>query len=199
VLNTHRNELMRYLELMRTRGKDRSETTAEDAAQLWRDAFPSLPLADVDVELREWLLTGRHVVERFRVKRRGWPVAERKLDDADVYAMRGLLRLMATDHEAQGRADVAAALAIEPTNVLARLGTLLLKETMTAAEARAMTAAHRGDWRAWWLASVVLQGPDADESEVRAMREKACALIAHNPALMTPPRLCDREEAAAAP
>ena len=35
------------------------KATVEDAAELWRRAFPSLPLAEVDSELRQWLVFER--------------------------------------------------------------------------------------------------------------------------------------------
>jgi hypothetical protein len=79
----------------------------------------------------------------------------------------------------------------EPTNVLARLLTTALDDTvLTPDDGRALTAAHEDDWRAWWLASMALSDSRGDQAEAHAARARACALIAANPALNPPPILC---------
>jgi hypothetical protein len=53
-----------------------------------------------------------------------------------------------------------------------------------------MTAAHRDDWRAWWIAAVTLSQAGADSREVANARTAACQLFAGNPALLAPSDLC---------
>jgi hypothetical protein len=191
LINRHRDELVRYLQLLHEAGKPRSKATAEDVAQLWREAFPSLPLAEVDSELRQWLIAGSHTVMHFTVQLRTWPVTERTLDDAEVYAARGTLCALVANRPAEARSDAAAALALDPGNVPARLlVTALDHAPVTADQARAMTAAHRDDWRAWWIAAVTLSHAGADAREVANARTAACQLFAQNPALLAPSDLC---------
>lgn len=200
LINEHRPELVHYMELLRSSGKPRDQVTVEEAQRMWREAFPSLPLGEVDLELKNWLLTGHHVVLRFNVPPRSWPIAERALGDADVYAVRGMLRILTSDRDADARPDLAAALAAEPTNVLARVFTVALDRKMLSVdEARAMTAAHGADWRAWWLAAMAISAVQGSAEELEAARAKACTILAHNPAVIAPPKLCDDEVSTGAP
>lgn len=191
LMNKHRDELAQYLQLLHTAGKPRMLATAEDAAQLWREAFPSLPLTEVDSEVRQWLIAGSHVVLHFTVRLGDWPVTERALRDADVYAARGTLCALVADRPAEARSDAAAALALDPGNVTARLLVSALDHAeVTADQARAMTTAHRDDWRAWWIAAVALSQAGAEAREVANARTAACRLFAQNPALTAPSDLC---------
>ena len=192
LINTHPQELVQYMRLVEIRGKSREIVSAADETALWREAFPSLPLADVDAQLEQWLLHGSHLVTHFKIKRRTWPVAERALGDADAYAIRGMLLGLVVKHPVQAQENLAAAIAADPTNVLARLITAALdNKLMTTDEARALAAAHRTDWRAAWLAALAITRADGDAEEVRALCVHACSLIAHNPALVAPSELCD--------
>jgi hypothetical protein len=196
LINAHRDELAHYLLLLDETGKSRNEATADDAAQLWHEAFPSLPLAEVDAELREWLRSGRHAVIHLNVQLRTRPVTERPLGDADVYATRAMLCALVTHRPAEARTNVSAALALEPGNVLARLTTAALDHApITVEQARAMTAAHREDWRAWWTAAIALSHEGRDANEIANARTAACALFAQNPALVAPSDLCVRQPA----
>lgn len=191
LINKHRDELLRYLQLLDEAGKPRRKDTQEDAARLWGAAFPSLPLAEVDAELRQWLIAGSHTIMHFTVQFRTSPVTERTLGDADVQAARGTLCALVANRPAEARSDAAAALALDPGNVSARLlVTMLDHAEVTADQARAMTEAHRDDWRAWWIAALTLSRAGADAREVASARTAACTLFAQNPALTAPSDLC---------
>ncbi|HEX8107690.1 MAG TPA: DUF1570 domain-containing protein, partial [Kofleriaceae bacterium] len=112
LINKHRDELVHYLQLLHEVGKPRMKATVEDAAQLWSEAFPSLLLADVDSELRQWLIAGSHVVMHFTVQLQTWSVTERALGDADAYAARGTLCALVANRPAEARTDAAASLAL---------------------------------------------------------------------------------------
>lgn len=191
LLNEHRAELVRYMQLLDTTDEPEAALSPEQDAQVWGKAFPSLPLGAVDGELHQWLLTGHHVVLHFNLRLPQWPVSERRLGDAEVYAIRGLLRATVANQPAQARADIAAALAAEPTNVLARLLTVALDhKKVTTDDARAITAVHQDDWRAWLLASIAMSDGHGDRAELEAARRRACELISANPALIVPMKLC---------
>ena len=197
LINVHQRELAHYLQLLHSVGSPCARSTADQAAAIWREAFPSLPLAEVDNELRQWLVTGSHVVMHFNVQLRDWPIAERALGDADVYAARGAMRALITDRRVDARADATAALAAEPANVLARLLVAALdRAEPTVDQVRAMTAAHRDDWRAWWVAAHVLSAAHGDAAEIADAQRTACALFARNPALLAPSELCAGDRAA---
>jgi len=192
LINIHPQELVQYMRLIEIRGESRESFSVEDHAALWREAFPSLPLADVDAQLRQWLRTGSHVIQHLHVKRRTWPIAERMLGDADAYAVRGMLLGLIANRRVAARENLAAAIAAEPTNVLARLAMLELDDAaLTVEEARALVAANRADWRAAWLAAIAIVRAHGDAEEQRGLRARACSLIAHNPAVVAPPELCD--------
>jgi Flp pilus assembly protein TadD len=87
---------------------------------------------------------------------------------------------------------VAAALATEPTHVLARLLAAALDHTeVTADEARAIVGAHEDDWRAWMLVAVI----SSQSGEAEAARVRACEIAAANPVLLPPPELCSGRRA----
>jgi len=192
LINEHRAELVHYMQLLG--GSFDLVATEEDrVARAWSAAFPSLPLSTVDAVLQQWLVTGHHLVLHVDVQLRARPVTERGLGDADVYALRGLLHARIASHEAQAHQDMTAALAAEPTNVLARILSVALDQAKLTPEAgRALTAAHEDDWRAWLLATMALSDVPGNEAEAQAARGRACELIAANRALVPPAALCRR-------
>jgi len=190
LINEHRAELGNYMQLLDS-SFDPEVTPADRAARAWSEAFPSLPLSTVDGVLQQWLVTGHHLVLHVNIQLRTWPIAERGLGDADVYAVRGLLHAVVANQKAQAHQDLAAALAAEPANVLARLLTVMLDQAkITPEDGRALTGAHADDWRAWLLATIALSGAHGDEAEIQAARGRTCELIAANPALVPPAALC---------
>lgn len=184
--NTRAKELVQYLQLLQRDG----ETSPDQMERTWNEAFPSLRFGDVDVELQQWLITGRHDVMRVKMEQHRWPVTERTLGDADTYAIRGALRIE-LDQRAQGRAEVTAALELEPNHALARVLLVALDNKMiTVEQARALVAAHPDDWRAWWLATLAIEEVGGDVAEYEAARAKTCAMVAQNAALAPPRPLC---------
>jgi len=179
LLNTHGEEFLHYLELL-----DRvAEVPAaqQDAAVVaaWRAAFPSLPEAEVDAVFRPWLTAGRHVVTTIRVRPQDEPIAERSLPEGDVYALYAIAH-RADAERPKSQAEIAAALAADPTNILAHaLAVLRGTPQLTAEVGRAIARTHPGDCRAWWLASLALPDP-ADRAERDAANRKACVLAARD-------------------
>jgi len=199
LISEHRAELARYMQLL-DQPADEKASPAEVAARQWREAFPSLPLDEVTGELQQWLLSGHHRVVHLTIQLRAWPVTVRTLGDADVYATRGLLRSFKANQDLQRRADVDAALAAEPTNVLGWVLRWTSDDaTPTSDQGRAISAAHPEDWRAWLLATVALQHAGAAAEEIESARTRACELAANNPALTIPRGLCDDLSAARSP
>lgn len=192
LINQHRAELQRYVHLLDGVGAE-IERRPELARRIWDLGFPTLPLTVAERELHDWIINGSHVVTHFRLKPRDWSVTKRRLGDADVYAVRALLRRLAGKRDAQVRADVAAALAAEPTNVVARLLAAALDHTgITADDARAIVGAHEDDWRAWMLVAGAAQD---NTGEAEAARARACKLVAANPVLLPPSELCSSRRA----
>jgi hypothetical protein len=199
LINEHRAELVRYMQLL-DEPADEKASPGEVAARQWREAFPSVPLGEVTAALQQWLLSGHHRVVHVNIQLRAWPVTVRKLGDADVYATRGLLRSLMANQDAQRRADVDAALAAEPTNVLGWVLRWTSDDAKpTSDQGRAITAAHPEDWRAWLLAAVALQSAGGAAEEIESARTRCCELAANNPALTVPSGLCGDLSAARSP
>jgi hypothetical protein len=170
------------------RYEDRLAQTSGPAAQaaLWTEVFPDLTTSKLDQELPYWLAQGKHTTWHFTVKLQEWPVVERVLGDGDVLASRALLRLLLGGNRKPN--ELAAALAVEPTNVIARLIEALVDGAVDPGHARAVVTAHPEDWRAWALLALALKHGD----EAGAAQVKACTLAAANPAIVPPSGLCSR-------
>lgn len=163
-----------YEHLLDTVGPDRA----------WSMAFPNMTAEQLGQEVRQWLIHGKHSVWHFKVKLQEWPVTERPLGDGDVYAVRALLRAIFSPK--QPATDLAAALAADPTNVLAQILALARGAKPSIADAHAAAAAHPDDWRAWALVA------SAGGVDAVVARDKACALAAQNPAVQPPHGLCEK-------
>jgi hypothetical protein len=189
LMNEHRAELVRYLQGLADLDPAKGPWD-EQAERAWREAFPSSTPAVLDSELRQWLINGRHLVLHLRVRPQVTTIEDRTLSDADVYAIRGLL--YSVRDKARERENVAAALAAEPTCVLARLlaHDLDAAAQLSPAEARAITAAHGDDWRAWWLQAYAISATHGDPADLQVAATQACTLLAENPAVVAPPGLC---------
>jgi hypothetical protein len=194
LINEHREELVHYAELL---AAPAVKADPDDPAQTLRDwaaAFPSLPIDRIDQELRGWVVRGKHMVVQYELHEPSAPRTERALSDAEVHAIEGYLSI----HDSQEREHVAAALALDPTNVLARLLELSHRKVVPAvAEARAVAAAHPDDWRAWWLEVQARRAAHADDPAIATATARACSLIALNPAVRAPPDLCAANDAQA--
>jgi hypothetical protein len=156
-------------------------------ARAWHDVFPALTPAVLDRELRQWLAYGRHNVWKFAVKLQQWPITERPLTDGDVHAARALLRYILMRERPELQTELTAALAANPTNIVARMVRVALDKTITLEDARRVAQAHPEDWRSWWLVGLAAswQGDEA-----AAARAKACALLAKRPSLAAPTDWC---------
>lgn len=142
----------------------------------------SANLDELEAEIKRWLVSGRHTVLHYDVQLPTLPVTERELGDADVHAIRAVLRA-----EFQGRMDLAksdadAALAIDPTHVLAAFMRYRVDKSIAPDAARAVAKAHPDDWRAHMLVAWAIKEGD----EARVAFERACELAAQNPAFVTP-------------
>jgi hypothetical protein len=143
----------------------------------------SAQLDELEAEVKRWLVSGSHTVLHYNVKLPTYPVTERSLDDADVYAARALLRLEFGGRRDLAKLDADAALAADPSHILGNVITRELGQPLAPDRARALAAAHPDDWRAWMLVVDAL-GRRGDEA--RTAFERACELSARNPALVTP-------------
>jgi Protein of unknown function (DUF1570) len=164
VLNQRYDQLGRYLERL-------NELPDDKQADAWGEAFPDLSLDQLDDELSGWLRSGKLRLPRIDVTVHDVPVRESRLGDADVLAVRSLLNFKFKD---VGAAHVAAedALAIQRTNLLARLINTELTHEIAPTDARATAAAYPDDWRAWRLVELALK----DQPEAEAARNRVCAL-----------------------
>lgn len=191
LINEHKAELAHYLWLIDHTGDPADGPWWQQQQRAWSNGFPSLPVEEVDHKLRQWLSDGSHRVLKFYVHAKDAPITGRRLSDADTYAIRSYLFGGPTPAQrARGRVECSQALALEPTNVLARVIEVVDGEKPTLAIGRAIAAAHPDDWRAWWLATMALKDAHGDPSELDHARNQACELIARNRALVAPPQLC---------
>lgn len=102
------------------------------------------------------------------------------MTDADVLAMRGLLRelhLKQPGKQVSLPRETEAAIGLDPTNVTARLVEVAHRGPLPLDVASRVVAANPLDWRAWWLLwGSTPAGTDADEAH-----HKVCELLLYNP------------------
>jgi hypothetical protein len=168
LVNQYPTQLAQYLQRL-------NESSQEGvAAELWRASFPDLPPEKLDRELFSWLYIGEYRPIRVKLKMPRFSVTARALADADVLALRGFLHLWLKGDQVTAGKDAEAAVALDRTNVLARLIQDALERPITADDALATTAAHPDDYRAWLLLERVLRG----SPEANAALTRACSLAA---------------------
>jgi hypothetical protein len=178
--NTHPQELLRYAERL-------DQLTEDTMGQAWTEVFPALVPERFDAELRDWLGHGRHTVWEFKVRLQDWPVTERPLRDTDVYVARALMRQIFAKPGDPPPPELAAAVAADPTDLVARLVETAYKQPVTVDDARRVADAHPDDWRAWWLLASAASWKGDDG---RIGRERACALVTAHPTGWTPTEWC---------
>jgi hypothetical protein len=162
------------------------ELPEDEVARAWTDVFPDLTPDRLDAALRYWIASGDHEVWRFTVKLDPPAVRQRVLGDADVHAVRALLRFRFDRADPRAREGLAAALAADPTHVLANLVAAELGPRLSPEVAQRIADAHPDDWRAWWLVVLARNGtPEAGDA-----RDRVCALVRPAPAIALPPDLC---------
>ncbi|HTR54508.1 MAG TPA: DUF1570 domain-containing protein [Kofleriaceae bacterium] len=169
LLNNHPAELRKL--------EHQLESQKFDAA--WQTSFGDLTLDQVDKQVLDWLGSGGIAVASYKLELQQWPTQQRSLGDADVHALRALLHFYRDRDDS--RHETAAAIALDPSNVLARIVESDLDKQPPAIDvAKALVAAHPDQWLAWGLLYAALkQGPDAD-----AAHAKMCELVLQNPELL---------------
>jgi hypothetical protein len=168
LLNQRFDQLGRYLQRL-------NELPDDKQAEAWAEAFADLPPDRLDDELSEWLISGQLALPRIAVAVHEVPTRERPLGDADALAARSLLNL---HFKGVGPADITAAeaLAIDRTNLIARLINSELTHEIAPTDARATAAAYPDDWRAWRLVELAVK----DQAEAEAARARVCALTGND-------------------
>jgi hypothetical protein len=148
------------------------------ASYLRTGTFGDMSIDDVTAELGEWLQTGSHTILTFGLKgNAATPGPSRRLGDADVYVTRALLMLKLAGRARVNDASAAvhAAVAAEPTHVLANVMAFGLGDDIDEARARAMVEAHPDQWMAWFVRGASL--PKGSRERVDAQR-RMCELAA---------------------
>jgi hypothetical protein len=184
--NVHPLELARYEQRL-------TELPSAEQEHAWAEVFPDLPPSQLDQDLPHWFAYGSHKVWHFSAKLHESPVEQRSLTDGDVYATRALIRYLFDQHHASR--ELVAALASDPTNVIARLVESVLKNSVDPTIAREVVKVHPDDWRAWSLLAIALAHGD----EALGARDKACALATRNPAAVPPQGFCPNTHATSEP
>jgi hypothetical protein len=179
LLNEHPTQLGQYMDRL-------VQTPAAEQAQLWSAVFPDLPADKLDHELAKWVHYGSIKVLKYTVALRDWPVTEAPAAQADVLASKGLLRYL--DGPQVPSAEIAQALTLDPTNMIANLINTAAQKSIAPELAHSVTAAHPDDWRAWWLAWRAAR----DGAESREARDKTCALLDAHP-IAVPIEACRRD------
>jgi hypothetical protein len=152
-------------------------------AGAWSEVFFDLS-EKLDNTLSDWIRFGELTVHRYKVKLKTFSVAKRVLGDSEVYTARALLRdRMRSDGPVPSEAT--AALAIDPTNVLAQMIRMAHEDRFDPEVARSLAAAHPGDWRAWLL----VEAATRHGTEAEAAHARACALATNAPAVL-PRSMC---------
>jgi len=150
----------------------------EPQERAWAESFPDVPIGDLDRVVRAWEVEGQHRIWHYHVKLLQPHLVHRALAENDVLALRAFL--------GASPQSIAAALAADPTNVIANLVAAYEHKTISLDAARAVAKAHPEDWRAWML---VLDA-HATGDEAKIARAHACTLAAKNAANMVPDKLC---------
>lgn len=134
----------------------------------WQSVFPELSPEALDRGIN-WDLRKLKLPE-VRVSVAQVPTKVRILGDADVLAVRALLRGVSGDKESLPEATAAVSLA--PTQLLASLVLAAHRAPLSAEHLRALTDAHPHDPRAWLLRAQLAD----DEAERQDAYMRVCAL-----------------------
>lgn len=179
LLNEHPAQLGQYMDRL-------VQTPAAEQAQLWSAVFPDLPADKLDHELARWVHYGSIKVLKYTVALRDSPVTEAPAAEADVLAAKGLLHYL--NGPQVPSAEIAQALTLDPTNMIANLINTAAQRSIAAELAHRLAAAHPDDWRAWWLVWRAAR----DGAESREARNKTCALLDAHP-IAVPIEACARD------
>lgn len=151
---------------------------SEDAA--WQAAFPDLPQALLDLELTQYVKSGRWAIMTIRVPPEPQRAVESPVADADVHAWRALFYAMrakmnAGDAEAvrRGRAEIADAQRQDEGHVRALAAVAAFGDTIPLDRARRATQAHAEDWLAWQLLAEAEVGEEARSAATKEALRRA--------------------------
>jgi hypothetical protein len=169
LLNNHAAELARYEQALLLAG--------HGAMPRWSDVVPELATAELQHQLGLWLIRGRHTVWRYKLHVETWPTTVRPLAEADVHAVEGMLVIRLRPDESAR--ELATALRLDPTNLVANLATAARDRGLPLAGAQALVAAHGDDWRAWRLLAMAQHA--AHDPAARDSTARMCALLANDP------------------
>jgi hypothetical protein len=172
-LTNHRPaDLLRYVQRL-------AALSPEQQATAWSEVFPDLPPETLDETLTNWVRFGDLTVHRYKVKLKDFTVARRPLGDSEIYTARALLR---DQYHPRGPvpAEVSAALAIDPNNVVAQMLRMSHEGRFELDRARELAKAHPDDWRAWLLVELAAE----HGKEAEAAHARVCTLVADAPAVL---------------
>jgi hypothetical protein len=165
LLNERYDQFSRYLQYL-------NEHPHADPDEAWRAAFPKLTPAELDATLAMWIRNGAVKLPHIAVTTQEFPSTERRLTDADVLAARSVLTLRFKEDVAAARSLSEAALALDRTQLLARLVETAITRNIEPYDARVTAAVHADDWRAWRLVALALN----QQPEGKAAFERMCKL-----------------------
>lgn len=168
--NRRPDDLLRYIQRLLELPKD-------DQPAAWQAVFPDLTPDKLDRILDDWIKTGDLTLHHYKIKLRDLAVTQRVLGDGEILAARAVLRQVTGE---QPTAEVAAALAADPDNVIANMVNMARVEKPSLTVAQRLTVAHPDDWRAWWLHKLIIK----DGDEAKRDMARVCALVARTPAVL---------------
>jgi hypothetical protein len=166
--------------LMSERGDDFAKyqdrlARAASHVQAWNESFPDLRGAGLDLRLKSYLTGRRFAYFTFPARRQHVPIAVTSMSRADQEALRAALWATSSRSDAPQRAreHIAAALALDPNQPMARaldVQLKLLNADSSASPAAADLAKRQpGDWRAWLLLAMTEELTKAVPDEAGAL------------------------------
>lgn len=163
MFNAHSAEFVRFQKLL---------ISGLDPSKAWKVVFPSQSLGDIDQELNHFAQYGQTSIAKLPVADAPFSVKrERQLGSADVHALKAEAALAAGQSK-EAQAELASALADDPSNVAALRRQLpLAKPSERLALARRATTAHPDDGVAWLLLGDALREAGAQEEALQAYRK----------------------------
>jgi len=91
-----------------------------DPAAAMKQAFASVSPDQLDQDMRQWLVNGKHSVLHFKVQLQQPAIAVRELHDADVYAIRAFMRYEFLGDREHAKQELATAEAMQPDHPIVR-------------------------------------------------------------------------------
>jgi hypothetical protein len=94
------------------------QTGEPDAAM--KQAFSSVSPGQLDQDMRQWLVNGKHSVLHFKVQLQQPAIAVRELHDADVYAIRAFMHYEFLGDREHAKQELATAESLQPDHPIVR-------------------------------------------------------------------------------